>query len=90
MIKSKEFPKLLYRPAIGKGNMVLGARVDVTIVDNISEQRKAMLSLWLPYPLFIVRLSKAIKIIAIVIRWLSSHWTKLMEKLKGSDHFNSD
>ena len=64
MSELKEYPKMLYRPALGKGNMVWGARVDTRIVAKRSEQIKAFFTFWIASPMLAVRISKVTNTLA--------------------------
>jgi hypothetical protein len=57
-MEKQSYPKMLYRPALGEGNMVWGARVDTKTVHDKNEDLKARTKFWLAQPMIAVRISK--------------------------------
>lgn len=69
-----EYPRMLYRPAKGEGEMVWNERVDTLIVKSVEEYQSAIKTKWLRDPSKACELSAKMKKRSLFYAWLLSHW----------------
>ena len=74
MSEFKEYPKMLYRPAKGEGEMVWNERVDTSIVNSYKKEFEAIKDGWLLDPAKACAISAKMKRRLIIFKWLLSHW----------------
>jgi hypothetical protein len=70
----EEYPKMLYRPAKGEGEMVWNERVDTLIVRSYRKEFSAIKDGWLLDPVKACALSAKMKKRSMFFAWLASHW----------------
>lgn len=74
MSEFQEYPKMLYRPAKGEGEIVWGERVDTTIVYSYKKEFEALKDGWLLDPSKACAISAKMKKRSLLFAWFVSHW----------------
>lgn len=74
MSQFQEYPKMLYRPAKGKGEMVWSERVDTIIVHSYKKEIEALKNGWLSDPVKACAISAKMKKRELFYAWMLSHW----------------
>ena len=74
MSEFQEYPKMLYRPAKGEGEMVWNERVDKTIVHSYKKEFEALKDGWLLDPSKACAISAKMKKRSLLFAWFASHW----------------
>jgi hypothetical protein len=69
-----EYPRMLYRPAKGAGNMVWNERVDTLVVNSIEEERLATKENWVRDPSAACKISAKWRKRSAMFAWFRSHW----------------
>ena len=70
----QEYPKMLYRPAKGEGEIVWNQRVDTTIVHSYKKEFEAVKNGWLLDPSKACAKSAKMKKRSLLFAWFLSHW----------------
>ncbi len=69
-----EYPRMLFRPAKGEGEMLWGERVDNLTVYSFQEESSAIKEKWIRDPSQACALSAKMKKHSILFAWFVSHW----------------
>lgn len=70
----EEYPKMLYRPARGDGEIVWGERVDTLVVHSYRKEFFAIKDGWLLDPVKACAISAKMKKRSLFFAWFLSHW----------------
>lgn len=70
----QEYPKMLYRPAKGKGEMVWNERVDTLVVHSNKKEFFALKDGWMLDPVKACAISAKMKKRSNISAWFISHW----------------